>query len=220
MNCIIIADRPSKGIKSKGWNGLIKINKTETLIQNQVKVIRQSFPKSKVIYIYGFDYKKVEEYFYHSNLDNIVYVNNNRFASSGECFSVSTISEFLEQDCLIFFGNLILKPSMFKDFKAKKSQIFITPKTENELGCTFNDKGFVEHICYGLENYLPNVYYISKKDIEQFKNLVTKNYYRNYFLFEIINRMIEKGADFQPNSFDKKNIFEIITDNNRRTVCK
>jgi choline kinase len=220
MNCIIIADRPSKGIKSKGWNGLIKINKRETLIQNQIKVIRQNFPKSKIIYIYGFDYKKVEEYFHYSDVNNLVYVNNNQFASNGESYSVSMVSEFLEQDCLIFFGNLILKPSMFKNFHPKKSQLFITPKIENELGCTFNDSGFVEHICYGLENYLGNVYYISKNDIEQFKNLITKNHHRNYFLFEIINKMIENGSKFKTKTFDKKNIFESITDKNRSTICK
>lgn len=212
MNCIIIADKPSKGTKSKGWSGLTPLNSRQTLIQNQIKTLRKNFPKSKIIYIYGFDSKKVEDYFAETVLDNFVYIKNNKFDSTGESYSVDLAKEFLNKECLIMYGNIILKSNSFKNFDKKKSHIYVGGKSSSALGCTLNEKGVVTHICYGLDKPISNVYYIGKKDIEKFKNMVTRNDYRNYFVFEIINKMIETETQFLASPVDRENIFQTISD--------
>ena len=212
MNCIVLADQPTKGIKSKGWNGLIPVNKKHNLIQNQINVIRSHFPKSKIIYIYGFDHRKVECYFSRTSVEvsNFVYLRNNKFIESGDGYAVSMTHEFLDKECLFFYGGMVLQPSMFKNFEKNKSQIYTSNKDYNELGCVVNQEGNVEHVCYGLENYVGELYYVSKKDIDNFRAIATNHDYRNYFLFEMINKAIESGSKFKEVNINRKNTFKTV----------
>jgi hypothetical protein len=209
MNCIIIADKPFKGIKSKGWSGLLQINKTENLIDNQIKVIKKSFPGSKIFYIYGFEHKKVEDYLENNN-QNIVPVYNENYDTFGQLYSLSLISHYLNENTLIFFGDIILKPSVFKDLNKKYSQLYVK-KNYSDLGCVINSKNEIEQISYNLENYISEIYYFKKEDLQQLQTY-TKNYaFRNYFLFEIVNRMIDQGMKLRPKKVLINNYFNNIT---------
>lgn len=200
MNCIIIADKPYKGRKTKGWNGLAQVNKKETLVENQLRVISNKFPKSKIIYVYGFDAKKASNYFHQLNKKNVVGIYNHEFDTFGEINSFRHVIEYLNQDCLILTGNIVLKPSMFDNFTKSKSRskIFINTKQENELGCVLNEEQNIQNICYGLENYLIGMYYISSADITLFKQIINNYLCRNHFLFETINKMIDQHVTFSP----------------------
>lgn len=200
MNCIIIADKPHKGRKTKGWNGLAQVNKREILVSNQLRVISKKFPKSKIIYVYGFDAKKASNYFDQLNKKNVIGVYNHEFDIFGEINSFGHVIEYLNQDCLILTGSMVLTPSMFDNFTKSKnrSKIFINSKQENELGCILNENGNIQHICYGLENYLTGMYYISSGDIPIFKQIISNYTYRNHFLFEAINKMIDLHTAFSP----------------------
>lgn len=207
MNCIIIADKFNKGMKSKGCNGLIPINKKSNLFQNQYRVIKKVFPSSKIIYIYGFESKKIRNYLT-NNYDDVVSVHNKDFDTSGYIKSLSCASKYLGNSSLIFFGDLILSTQMFKHFDKKRSQVFVNKKTKNTLGCTIDNQNFVQNISYGLDNYLTNMYYIHKKDMPSFKYYVDEDKYRNYFLFEIVNNLIDTGTQFN------------IVMNNNKNLCK
>lgn len=210
MNCIIIADKFNKGNKSKGWLGSHPINSKYTLVSNQISVINAIFPKAKIIYIYGFDDKKVEDYFEKSNHKNITLVQNPNYENYGETFSLCKARIFLESNTLIIPGLTILKKRMFTDFDRKKTSVFVNNKHHNELGCFLNDKEKIEHICYELTNYLTNIYYIHKNDIEIFRSIVSRNENRNCFVFEIINKMIERGVDVGCFDMNNKNILKTM----------
>lgn len=211
MNCIIIADKHDKGNKSKGWSGAQPINRKTILVNNQINVIRSCFPKSKITYIYGFDCDKVEQHFENNiKQDKITLIYNQHYEDYGEIFSISRAKSLLDEDILLFFGNLILKPSVFQNFTKNRSHIFTNNKNYNELGCMINSKGKIEHVCYELENYLEHIYYISKSDIDVFRSIVSRFENRNCFIFEVINKMIERGVTFYPKELNKKNILSTI----------
>jgi len=210
MNCIIIADKYDRGTKSKGWAGLQPINSRTILVKNQIDVIKSCFPRVKITYIYGFDQKKVEEYFEENEDKNVTLIYNKHYEDYGEIFSVSRAKSLLDEDTLLFFGNIILKPSAFKDFIKKHSQLFVNNKSYNELGCMINKNGHIEHVCYELENYLEHIYYINRSDVDTFRSMVSRFENRNCFMFEIINKMIDRGINFRPRELNKKNILTTI----------
>lgn len=196
MNCIILADKYEKGSKSKGWSGSKMINKKHTLIKNQVSTIQKVFPKCRIYYVYGFDSKKVEEHLISQQYENFKAFYNEEYNTSGEIYAIAKTHECIDSDCLIIKGNIILKPSMFTNFH-KKNHIYISTEHSKELGCTTNEKQEVNYLFYDLDYSLLDMYYIDSVSIELFKKIIFRKEYKNYFLFEIINKMIDSGVTFK-----------------------
>jgi choline kinase len=207
MNSIIIADKYAKGMKSKGCYGLIQINQRTNLFQTQYKAIKTAFPRSNIIYVYGFENKKIKRYF-SKNYQDVIAIENKEYNETGFVNSIKCASDYLDQNCLIFFGDLAIKSEMFKNFNREKSHIYLSKKNNNSLGCIVRNNN-VLNISYGLDNYLLNMYYINKKNIETFSYYINENKLRNYFLFEIINKMIDQGITFHPSIQKNKKIISI-----------
>lgn len=203
MNIIIVGDKPIRGEKTKGWVGARRINQRYDLVSNQISVLKKSLPSSKIVYIYGFDGKRAEHYFLDKNKskNNIIAINNENYSIYGEMYSVAKARKYLDDDVLIVPGSLQLKKAMFKELDKTKNTIFIDSKERKKnLCCTINtSKNIIEHISYDLEYAINGMYYISKKNSHRFKQMTMDLKWRNFFVFEILNDMIESGIEFQPN---------------------
>lgn len=206
MNFIILADKYQKGMKSKGCVGLIKLNNRLNVLEYQYRLIKSNFEKSKIIYVYGFDNKKMNAYIEKKNLVDFVAINNDLYEQHNYVYSLSLAAKYLEKDCFILFGDTIFKKDIFNDFNKNISQIYINKKEKNKLGCIIDDTSFVKNISFDLENYLMDIYFIAKKDTNKLINIITKPKYKNYFLFEAINQIIDSGTEFKANVKNKKNI--------------
>ena len=78
MNCIILGDKFQKGMKSKGCSALLKINKKLNVLNNQYSVLKEIIPNINITYVYGFDGKRLLEY-YTNNALNISLVLNEKY---------------------------------------------------------------------------------------------------------------------------------------------
>lgn len=211
MNCVILADKIFKGIKSKGWVGSLPVNSQSSLIDHQLKVIEKQFPRCKIFYVYGFDSKKVENYLHKIHKD-VTFVNNEEYNKYGQIYSIYKVIDLIEKECLFLNGDLVLQPSMFKNFNKRYSQIFVNNKSSSELGASIDEKNNVQHISYGLDNLVTNMFFINEKSINNFKKNVENWNYRNYFCFEIINKMIEQGNNFKAQQINRSNLFLSINE--------
>lgn len=209
MNCIIIGDRYNKGMKSKGCSGLIRINKRYNVFQNQYKVIKKVFPKSKIIYVYGFENKKIASYL-KLNYEDVVGVYNDEFNTSGYCHSINCAKQYLNKDCLLFFGDLIIKSEIFNNFDKKNSHVYINKKNNSNLGCIIDNNKIIQNISYDLDNYLMNMYYFNQKDIKILKSIVSDHKHRNCFVFEAINKMVDLGVKFHISITNNKKLFQVV----------
>ena len=99
MNCVILADKIFKGIKSKGWVGSLPVNSQSSLIDHQLKVIEKQFPRCKIFYVYGFDSKKVENYLHKIHKD-VTFVNNEEYNKYGQIYSIYKVIDLIEKECL------------------------------------------------------------------------------------------------------------------------
>lgn len=189
MNFIILGDKFQKGMKSKGCAGLIKIAGEQNIFDQQYKIITKYFPSAHIIYIGGFESKKIEN-FIHKNYSNVVFINNLRFEDTNDCYSLSLISDFLIDDCFITFGYSTLNKKLFEKFDMSLgSQIFLTNNITS-IGCIIQNNR-VENISFDLPNHMDDLYYISSKDIHYLKNIAMNKQYHNYFIFELLNNLID-----------------------------
>ena len=205
MNIVILADKYQKGMKSKGGLGLLKINSRSTIFDYQYKHIKKAFPKSKIIYVYGFDNKKIENYLSKEKYTDVIQIYNPEYENYNYTYSLNLAKEYLDGDTIITFGDVLFHSNLFKNFDKKRgSQVFINLKKKEKIGCIVIDDR-VNHISFDLNNYLSNIYYLEKKDIEDIKKLVGQEKFRNYFLFEIINKSIDNNICFSPFVINSKN---------------
>lgn len=198
MNFIIIGDKFQKRMKSKGCVALIKKH-NRTNIEHQYKVINDLFPKAKIIYIHGFESKKFLSFLdKHNHLkDNIVALHNPLYDKYNNSYSLFLAKEYLKNDSIILFGDHIPNKKIFNKFSNKHSQVFVNNKNKSRLGCVIhNDK--IENISYDLDNYLLEVYFLSKQHYNTTRSILDnpKNY--NCFIFEIFNKLIDANEKIIP----------------------
>lgn len=205
MNFIILADKYIKGMKSKGGTGLVKVNSRYNLFETQHKIITKNFKNSKIIYVYGFDGKKMAHFFDKKKYSNVIPIYNENYEKYNNTYSLSLAQKYMDKDFFVLFGYSIFKKEIFQNFNKTYSQIFVNNKTKNHIGCVINENS-VNHICFDLTNYIMDIYYISKKDSPLMKELTTISKYKNCFIFEILNKMIDLGIDIKPTIKNYKNI--------------
>jgi CTP:phosphocholine cytidylyltransferase-like protein len=206
MNFIILADKYQKGMKSRGCVGLIKVNTRLNAFDHQYRLIKNNFKRSKIIYIYGFDHKKMTSYIYEKNYKDVVTIYNDMYEEYNYTYSLSLAQEYMAKDFFIIFGDTIFKKEVFKNQRNANSQIFINKKQKNTLGCILDENQVIHNISFDLDNYLMDMYYINKKDSAAMKNIVMNPKYKNCFVFEIINKMIDSGINFSANIKNKKDL--------------
>jgi len=212
MNFIILADKFNKGIKSKGCIGLLGLHKRNNIFQFQYKNIKRAFPKSKIIYIYGFDHKKMVLFLEQNNYSDLISIYNPDYEKYNYTHTISLANKYLNDDCFISFGDTIFKHQTFKGFsKQNRSQIFVNTKIKNQFGCTIIDNHVI-NISFDLQNYLSHIYYVCKKDILHFSHLVTNDKLKNCFIFEVINKMIDSQITFNPFINNNKNLTQNINE--------
>ena len=204
MNFIILADKFQKGMKSKGAVGLLDYNKTN-VIQYQLSVINKNFPKAKVVYVYGFDQKKVE-CFLTTKIKNVTSIYNPYYSDKNYVYSLYVAKEYLNEECFISFGDILFKNNTFKNFQGKKtSRIFLNQNNKNQLGCIIHDNKIL-NISFGLNNYLTNMYYLSKQDAKTASEIICQPKIHNYFIFELANKLIDANVTLEPFYVTKKSI--------------
>jgi CTP:phosphocholine cytidylyltransferase-like protein len=198
MNIIIIGDKPQKNMKSRGCVGLIKYNRINTLLENQYIVLKSVFPKSKIIYVYGFDHKKFKTYLDHSS-KKIIPIYNEYYDKFNAGLSLYLAKDFLIDNSLIINGNTILNKKIFESFKPTNiSQVFVNQnKKISDVGCVIGNSR-VENFSLDLTNNIYNIYYLSKKDSTTLANMLDNKKHSNYFVFELLNKMIDIGVCFNP----------------------
>lgn len=203
MNIIILGDKFQRGLKSKGCAALLRAGTTETLLELQIKNIRKIYSDADITYIYGFDSQKFLSFIDSKNL-NVKTVFNKNFDRYNEAYSLRVALDNVENvsDALLFNGYILPSYKMFKTLDQKQSKVFIHTSLKGRLGCIINNEK-IEHIFFGLNNYLQDMYYIQKHDLEKIKNICSAEGNRNCFLFEIINLAIDKGCTFYSHNITK-----------------
>lgn len=199
MNCIILGDKFQKRMKSKGCVGLIKHN-NKCAIQHQYRVLKTYFPDANIVYVYGFESKRFSS-FVQKSVDlgpGITLIHNKQYEEYNNAYSLFLSREFLQDDCLILFGDYIPPSKLFNKFdRSCGSQVFITTNSKTKLGCIIQNN-LIQNIAYDLDNYLNDIYYLSSKESSIIKNYLDDKKFHNYFVFELINKLIDANYSVRP----------------------
>lgn len=199
MNCIILGDKYQKGMKSKGCPALIKSNKQSTIIENQYHILSSLFNKLNITYVCGFDAKRLTEFIQEKGYEfNMVY--NKQYDQYNDGYSLNLASSSLNDETLILLGYQAVSNKIAKKINILRdhSSVFITnDNIESKVGCVIYDSN-ITTFSFGLDNYVHDIYYLDQKCSKYLQNLLSTNKYNNYFIFELLNHLIDSGLNIKP----------------------
>lgn len=199
MNIIILGDKYQKRMKSRGCVGLIKLQ-NKNILYHQYKILTTKFSSSKIIYVYGFDNKRLLSYIDKNNdmYQHLTLIHNSMYDIYNNAYSLSLAQQYLNDDLLIMFGDKIISNNTFNKFANNQcSQIFIDNNSQSKLGCIIHNNR-IENICYDLDNKLSEIYFISKDQVIDLKKIVSNPANHNCFIFELLNKMIDSHQIIVP----------------------
>jgi choline kinase len=188
----IIIPAAGKGTRmmSYGIKSLIKI-RNETIIDRQLRLIKQTFRNYEVILVCGFQADKLMNYTPNDiiKVENELYGHTNVVRSIGMGLRAATTN-----NVVIMYGDLVFnKETLHVPFDNDSIAIVTNTMSKDEVGCIEN-KGFIEHFCYDLPLRWAQIVYLTGAELELMKKMTWDRSKSKMFGFEILNSMIDKGA--------------------------
>ena len=209
--CIIIPVAGlGKRMKAYGPKASIRIDKEETVLSRQIKILRNFFPKSKIIVVCGFQKEKIFEI-----VDqDIVCVENKKYKSSNVCLSIKiALDKCHSKKILIVNGDLVFTGEIFNTMPKNSSWIAIDTninQRSSEVGVNIVE-GQITNFCYGLNPKWGQIVYLIGKEMEFFKKMIVLERSEKKFSFEILNDVIDMGGIIKPQINKKWKLVEIDT---------
>tara|TARA_Y100000592_G_scaffold36672_1_gene58113 strand:+ start:7351 stop:8079 length:729 start_codon:yes stop_codon:yes gene_type:complete len=197
MAVVILSAGVGSRIKSNEPRSLIKIG-SKTLIEHQINTIKNSLEFSEIIGVFGYSVDKIIKKIGNKIriVENQIYENTN----NSESLRLA-VNNTNKKSIMFFHGDLYFAKSPFGNLNFKKSFLLIDNKgmmKNKEIGVTIhNNKATM--LSYGLPTKWCQIAFITGKELKILNNILIKlqGSQKKLLSFEIINKMISMGANFQ-----------------------
>ena len=191
---ILLCDMPGHRMKSYGSTSLVEIQ-NKKLIDLQIEAIKSKFKTYELILCTGFDAENLYKYIrYYYKKENIRMVENQLFNTTNSCESLRLcLNNTRNSKIFILNGNLMFNNNIFDNLTLDNNFIMIekSPMENLEIGANINENNLVEYMSFGATNIWSEILFLSEsKSIECLKNLLGNIEYKNKFIFEAINDII------------------------------
>ena len=180
-------------MKSYGPTPLLQLG-NKTLLDHQISVISSVFKNFELIVCVGFHGDKVTKYIKerYSGL-NIRVVENQMHYHSNCCESARLcLNNTTNGKVLICNGDLVLERDVFSEFVFNQSYVVTekSPTGNLEIGVTTNHQGYIENLCFGLQEIWSEMVFLSNNDsVEAFRRIISSPEYKTKFMFEGLNEL-------------------------------
>jgi len=198
--CCIMSYGITKGMKSFGPIGSLKKNqKSKELIIQQIENIRKIFGTIDIYIIVGFGDEKIKKVL--ASKKNIKFIKNDRYGTCNYGYAVKLflnhIKNSIDKYHGVFFidNNILIKQlhnkrkneSWLVVYEGKKNQT----KEKDFLGINTHDKN-LKYLFYNMgKTSWCKSFYLTRHDLNVMIAYMNE-YYDHMFLFEILNKSIEK----------------------------
>ena len=223
-NIIIIGAKPIKGMRSVGAISNVPICGKRSVLDLQLQNLNKKFTCDNIVYVSGYMGDSIQEV---NRKHSISYINNTNYDTKNNAHSLRlTLPHLYKHDCtLILFSKILFNYHIFDNLNRKQtSAIFIdnNPKNLYKIGCNINTKsGTINNLFYGLNNRLCGIYFLRGKEHELLlKMLEDQHNIDNFFIFEIINAIIESGGSFCPSLVEHKLVNQIDSNHALKKTVK
>jgi choline kinase len=192
LSIIIPAAGDGKRMRSYGPKSLLNVG-NEDIINRQIRILREQYPKSEIIIVVGFQSDQVIKKLPKGIkiVENELYNDTTPIRSIQMGLRVST-----HENILILNSDLIFNHEALYSITSDNSCAIIDSmdriKSE-EIGVIIID-GKVSHFGYGLKPKWAQIIFINGNELSLFKKNIEENSKKNIYIFEVLNKVIEQGG--------------------------
>jgi len=199
MNVVIPAAGLGKRMRSFGPKALISLN-DETVLARQVRLIRNTYPKSKIVVVAGFESEKVKRAC--KELRRVCCRINDEFEHCNVAYSISQGLQCVSsrEGALIVYGDLVFSEKIFESIDKHESCVVINPwdnqARQEEVGATVVN-GLVTTFSFGLPWKWAQFTYLAPFEKQLFQTIANEPHRKRQYGYEILNEIIERGGQFK-----------------------
>lgn len=199
--CCILSYGITKGMKSFGPIGMLKKNKnTKELILHQIENLRKIFGTIDIYVITGFGEEKI-----HKKLESKKYVkiiSNKKYTEKNYGYALKLFLERIKNNLDDYYGVFFVDSNvLLKQLKNKKrnnswlvAQKHKQTRKNNKLdflGINAEDI-YLKYLFYNIGNISwCKSFYLTQRDVKSMIEYID-SYHDNMFLFEVLNKSVEK----------------------------
>ena len=181
-------------MKSYGPKSLIVIKKNLRIIDNQLKLLKKNFPTANIILVTGFESDAVMN----STPMDIVKIENENYDTTNVMRSIGIGLRACKRDVLIVYGDLIFNNACLElDFNHSSIMVGESLMKQNEIGCVFNKRMYLENMMYDLPHKWSQIAFFKGVELEMLKKISWDKENYNMFGFEAINKILSQGGKFK-----------------------
>lgn len=193
LEIIILAATAGRRSKSIGPKALFVL-KHETILSRQLRIIGTKWPGAVVKIILGFKAEKVVKYLKGLKTANtVIPCLINDFETS--CPSRSIIAyRDSNKNTLVINGDLVFNEKLFS-FDFDDSGVISTKRyiDRSDVGISDVD-GYVGYFDYEFQDKFGQIFYLTKRDMDDFCMIASQTKYKNLLNFEILNKLIDTNV--------------------------
>jgi choline kinase len=183
-------------MKSYGPKSLIELPGNHNVISRQIDLLASAYPHAEIIVTLGFGAEQVIKYLPRSVkvVENELYAETNVARSIGMGLRVANHSHVL-----IVYGDLVFTSEAIDGLAGLKSSILVDKSGQigaGEVGATIVG-GKITHLAYNLPTKWAQILYLTGTELELFKKFAWDKDRRNWFGFEVLNKVLDAGGSFK-----------------------
>jgi choline kinase len=195
VDVIIPAAGECKGMRFNAPKSVLPINGSETILDRQVGLVKEQVNYRNIVLVVGFK----PEFF--NNLPvGVTKVENPDYKTTNVVNSLKIGSQVINKPkkLLIVYGDLFFKKpiDIRPMIQGGKSSILINKSKyveDSEVGCNIID-GNLKYMIWSFQNKWGQMLYLEGKELDIFLDLINQERTKKYFLFEIVNKVIDLGG--------------------------
>ena len=207
ITVIIPAAGTGRRMKTYGPKPMINIGK-KTILQRQIDIIKEYFKSVRFIIVTGFESDKLIQ----NSPKDFIKLENELYKETNVARSVSIALNAVESDrVLVLMGDLVFSKEAIGmlDYSSSCTSASIDSYREAEVGCIISKNGVLLNMMYDLELKWNQIVYLQGKELKLFKEACTKRKNKKLFLFEIMNKVIDKGGKIKCIINDKIKVIDV-----------
>lgn len=195
LSVIIPAASPGKRMKTYGPRCLLNIN-GHTILTQQIELVRKNFPGCQIFVVGGFEIERVKKF-----IDkDINLINNKIYTVTNTAYSVRlAVDEIDSKKLLIIHGDLLFNNNTLTNLSLEKSFALIDSKKmikKEEIGVIVQN-GCIYNFEYGLTTKWGQIVFITGNELELFEDIILHPRIKRHYLFEILNKMLDRGGELK-----------------------
>jgi choline kinase len=210
LTVIIPAAGMGKRMKSYGPKSLLRVHGGVSILERQIKLVWQLYPKADIIVTVGFEAERIINEI--KPMYPVRFVINKDYETTNVVYSINlALKASVAGQLMLIYGDLVFNDKMIRNLGKGNSKVVVDTKGQmrtEEVGVVCNGNN-AENFAYTIDTKWCQLAFFNTNELEIFEKVVSEYSHKNWFGYEALNKVLELGGSFEIIEPKNGNIIEV-----------